>query len=101
MAEVPPADDREVLFQLGTKPPRGPLTADDLAVECERRGIPVRFDGVITASGLAALLDYGPDTVRKWRDEGKGPRARIAPWRGHRYTYSLRDVAEWLAEQSR
>jgi hypothetical protein len=77
------------------------MNADQLAAECERRGIPVRFDGIITASGLAALLDHGsPDTVRKWRDEDKGPRWRIAPWRGHRFTYDLRDVAAWLNDEA-
>ena len=76
------------------------VTETTLAAECERRGIAVRIDNVITASGLAALLDHGsPDTVRKWRDEGKGPRWRIAPWRGHRYTYALSDIATWLHEE--
>ena len=94
-----------------------PLTVGDieaacerLFAECERLGIPVRYaprfaDRVITATGLATLLDYGPDTIRKWRDgdggqwhEGDpGPRYRIASWRGHRYTYGLADLAMWLS----
>ena len=79
------------------------MNVDSLIAECERRGIPVRLDGVITASGLAALLDHGsPDTVRKWRDEGKGPKHRegAAPWRNHKYTYDLRDVAAWMNDEA-
>jgi hypothetical protein len=84
------------------------MNADELKTECEHRQIPVRVDGVITASGLAVLLEYSVDTVRKWRDgdggewhEGNpGPRWRIAPWRGHRYTYRLADVAAWLNREA-
>jgi len=77
------------------------VTESTLKAECERRGIPVRSVGnVITASGLSALLEHGsPDTVRKWRDEDKGPPHRVAPWRNHRYTYRLADVAAWLNDE--
>jgi hypothetical protein len=74
------------------------MNVDQLAAECERRGVPVRFDGVITASGVAALLDVSLDCVRKWRERGQGPKHRdgAAPWRNHHFTYSLAAVAEWL-----
>lgn len=71
-------------------------SSETIREECERRGIPVRFDGIVTAGGLAALLDVSPDTVRKWRERGGGPAYRIAPWKGCRYTYSLTSVADWL-----
>jgi hypothetical protein len=80
------------------------VNAEQLAAECEKRGIPVRFDLIITASGLSALLDHGsPDTVRKWRDESKGPKHRegAAPWRNHKYTYDLRVVAAWMNDEAR
>jgi hypothetical protein len=78
------------------------VTVETLRAECEKLGVPVRVDDVITASGLSALLDHGSsDTVRKWRDTGDGPRYRIAPWRGHRYTYSLADVAAYLNAQGK
>ena len=78
------------------------VTAKSLADECKRRGIAVRFDGVITASGLAALLDVSADTVRKWRERGGGPRHRegAAPWRNHHFTYSLTVVADYISNSS-
>jgi hypothetical protein len=74
------------------------MNAEQLRDECERRGIPVRLDGVITASGLAALLDVSLDCVRKWRERGQGPKHRegAAPWRNHHFTYSLTVVAAYL-----
>ena len=55
---------------------------------------------LMTTAQLAERLHLRPQTLRKWRIAGHGPRwIRLSPGRG-RIVYSLRDVEIWLASRA-
>lgn len=57
------------------------------------------MDDFITSQRLAEELGFRPQTLRRWRSEGRGPRyIRFGDARRGRVRYARRDVAEWLAD---
>ncbi|MGO9154110.1 helix-turn-helix domain-containing protein [Mycobacterium sp.] len=56
--------------------------------------------GTVLAVGprrAAPMLDVEPDTLKRWRMTGKGPRySRI----GNRVRYRIADLEAWLAEHT-
>lgn len=58
----------------------------------ERDAAPVR---ALDTKTLAKILELHPDTLRRWRREGRGP--RYVPIGRRVIRYTLEAVDEWLA----
>jgi len=58
-------------------------------------------DHLVTTAQLARRLHLKPQTLRKWRCTGQGPRfVRLGPPRRGRVVYSMQDVQHWLASRA-
>ncbi len=62
---------------------------------------PATTANLLSTAAVASLLGLRPQTLRKWRLEGRGPRyVRLGESRFGRATYRLADVEAWLAERT-
>jgi hypothetical protein len=68
----------------------------DAAIE---RGMWLSGDGRIGEVDAAALLGWTVGSLRNARTEGRGPRAYRIGGGGHRVSYRITDLAEWVEEQ--
>lgn len=67
----------------------------DLAEDCERLNIHVRYGGLISEAGTAQLMGYSsPDTLRKQVTESRN--LLDFTRRGNRRYYRLDDIAAYL-----
>lgn len=57
---------------------------------------------LLTTAQAAAHLHVQPQTMRKWRLTGRGPRFhRLGPYPNGRVRYDMRDVRAWLGSRAR
>ena len=70
--------------------------ANDLPAAAIDAEMWVSGDGRIGEADLAALLGIAPGTLANRRLAGSAPRSYKLGGKGHRVTYALIDVAEWL-----
>lgn len=71
-----------------------------LEAACREGGHPVTGDGRVGEAVAAGLLGFAETTMANKRGEGSGPRYFRIGGHGHRVTYRLADIAEWI-ESSR
>lgn len=56
---------------------------------------------LLSTAAVATLLGLRPQTLRKWRLEGRGPRyVRLGETLLSRVTYRFVDLQDWLAERT-
>jgi hypothetical protein len=56
---------------------------------------------LLSTADVASLLGLQPQTLRKWRLEGRGPRyVRLGESYSARVTYQLADLQDWLAQRT-
>jgi len=56
---------------------------------------------LLSTADVASLLRLRPQTLRKWRLEGRGPRyVRLGESYAARVTYRLADLQDWLAQRT-
>jgi hypothetical protein len=70
-----------------------------LRCECERRGIRISFDGRVTESDAAKLLEISHRTLRRMRDERRGPRAVRMPLFGCSWSYYVNDLFRHISDK--
>lgn len=75
-------------------------TARMLEAACREAGHGITGDGRVGESVAAELLGFEATTLANRRGEGKAPRHFRIGGFGHRVTYRLVDIAEWI-ESSR
>jgi hypothetical protein len=63
---------------------------------CREVGTWISGDGRVGEDAAAALLGWAPGTMANRRLEGSAPPHYRLGGNGHRVTYSLRDLAEWI-----
>ena len=63
---------------------------------CREAGFWMSGDGRIGEEHAAQLLGYAPGSLANARREGKAPPHYRLGGAGHKVTYSLADIAEWI-----
>lgn len=59
------------------------------------------MDEIYTTQALAAFLHLQPQTIRKWRMTGLGPRyIRLGPTLRGRVLYRAEEVSKWLQSKT-
>lgn len=71
-------------------------TAERLRKAALQAGYHITSDDRIGEAELSALIGFSKGTLANRRREGKAPRHYTLPGKGHRVTYRLSDVAEWI-----
>lgn len=67
-----------------------------LEQSCRESGAWISGDGRIGEADAAALLGFSPGSMANMRAEGKAPSHFKLGGGGHRVSYRLRDLAEWI-----
>lgn len=75
-------------------------TAEMLRAACREAGHPITGDGRVGESVAAELIGLAESTLANKRGEGSGPQYFRIGGHGHRVTYRLADIAQWI-ESSR
>lgn len=75
---------------------RADATTELLLAEIRRAGYWISGDGRIGEGDLAALLGMAVGALANRRREGKAPPSYALGGGGHRVTYRVTEVAQWL-----
>lgn len=79
---------------------RAEQTAQLFLDAVKEQGMWLSGDGRIGEVDAAALLGWTVGSLRNARTEGRGPRAYRIGGGGHRVSYRITDLAEWVESQS-
>ena len=69
------------------------MSGDDLVALCDRLGVHVSPDGRVSARDAARILGLSERSMRRMRDERRGPAALRLPLHGCSFSYRLADLA--------
>ena len=76
-------------------------TEERFLAEIAARGMWMTGDGRVGECDAAALIGWTSDSLRNARSEGAGPDWYRLGGAGHRVTYRVSDIAEWIDSRRR